>query len=230
MLSRDPPREDCFPAILQVADRQYFAIRLRRRRRHAKRTGTGLRPTERQAAAAGSRPGDSGPDSSRRIVSVPHDYTGKSIPRASGRAKKPYLLETADFPSPAGPAAAGQLTLAGPPRAYVSCASLEHCINTACRASRWSSPLHRGVDEICLSYRGRNARFQVVLACFPGIRRGKIASPPSCKLRIDNILLSGSVGEGGMRNGRELACDRQKGRPRPPGAGRAIPGRIPAGE
>ncbi len=100
MLSRDPTREDCFPAILQVADRQYFAIRLRRRRRHAKRTGTGLRPTERQAAAAGSRPGDSGPDSGRRIVSVPHGYTGELIPRASGRAKRPYLQKLGLFARP----------------------------------------------------------------------------------------------------------------------------------
>ena len=43
----------------------------------------------------------------RRIVSVPHDYPGKLIPRASGRAEKPYLPEAADFPPPAGPAAAG---------------------------------------------------------------------------------------------------------------------------
>ena len=171
---------------------------------------------------------------SARSWSLPALCHFSQTPRSSGCvscasleiAKKPYLLEAADFPPPAGPAAAGPAGSSGD----VSCASLEHSINTACKASRWSSPLHHGVNGICLSYRGRNARFQVVLACFPGIRRGKVDTRPGCTLVIAHVFLSGSVGEGGMRNGREPACERQKGRPRPPGAGRAIPGWIPAGE
>ena len=106
-------------------------------------------------------------------------------------------------PRPGGRHFPGRVKPAPPPGAWrdpLSCASLEHSILHPPRRPRSQVLLHRGRGDYSYLYRGRNARFQVILACFPGIRRRKDGMGDWCAVVVDRNLQSGSAGEDSKRN------------------------------